>query len=106
MPKIESWSANFSNETLETLLNRVVPKSSGKVTQKNVDEIMALVRSMKLDQVSRIGFAIQDNGETLSFGLEIFMDDIESPDVEFITIPELLQIINQEHQTLCNELGM
>ena len=67
---------------------------------------MALVRSMDLDQTERIGFSIQHKDKTQSLGLVIFMDDIDAPDIEFFTVPDLLKVIQHEHQKLCDELGI
>jgi hypothetical protein len=105
MAKIAEWSANFSFDTLDALLGRVVARS-GAVTDFHRRAIMDFVRSLKDGDEKPLSFEIRHNGERTSLGLRVFMDDPWAPDVSFFAPPEVIEMIAGEHRKLCDELGM
>jgi hypothetical protein len=78
----------------------------GVVTDRHRQAIMDFVRSLNADEEKPISFEISHNGERTSLGLRIFMDDPCSPNVWFFAPPEVVQMIADEHDKLCDELGI
>jgi hypothetical protein len=103
--KIESFSANFDQELFTKLMDRVSAKWPDVLTSERVKEMTAFCLSLQHNEEKPMSFAVQHAGVTTSFGIRGFMDDVEFPDVEFFSFPEIIQTIRDEHQRVCEELG-
>ena len=90
MSRVIEYSANFSSDTLDELLRRVVAATNGFVSDFHHGKVIEFVGSLELEETKPISFAIRPNGQTASLGLSIFMDDIDAPDVSFFGPPDIL----------------
>jgi hypothetical protein len=103
--KIESFSANFDQELFTTLMERVSAQWPEILTPARVKEMTDFCLSLRHNEEKPLSFSVQHAGVTTSFGIRAFMDDIQFPDVEFFSFPEIIQSIKEEHERVCEELG-
>lgn len=103
--KTESFSANFDRELFTRLMERVSAQWPEILTPSRVKELTEFCLSLHHNEEKPMSFAVQHAGQTTSFGIRAFMDDIEFPDVEFFSFPEIIQTIRDEHERVCEELG-
>ena len=103
--KIESFSANYDQELFTKLMERVSAKWPDVLPPARVKEMTTFCLSLQHNEEKPLSFAVQHSGVTTSFGIRAFMDDIEFPDVEFFSFPEIIQTIRDEHARVCEELG-
>src|SRR5260370_34375112 len=99
--KIESFSSNFDQELFTRLMERVRAKWPDVLTPTLVKEMTDFCLSLKHNEERPLSFAVQHDGVTTSFGIRAFMDDIEFPDIEFYSFPEIIQSIRDEHERVC-----
>lgn len=103
--KIESFSANYDRELFTKLMERVSAKWPDVLTPVRVKEMTTFCLSLQHNEEKPMSFAVQHSGVTTSFAIRAFMDDIQFPDVEFFSFPEIIQTIRDEHARVCEELG-
>ena len=103
--KIESFSANYDQELFTKLMERVSAKWPDVLTPARVKEITGFCLSLQHNEEKPLSFAVHHGGITTSFGIRAFMDDLEFPDIEFFSFPEIIQTIRHEHERACEELG-
>lgn len=104
--KIETTSANFSIDTLEALLHRLAPLTDGSFREYHIGKVMELARSIPVGEMRPISFMVTYGGEQSSFGMNIFMDDVDAPDVEFFSSPAFIDQLEREYEKLCDQLGI
>ena len=100
--EIESFSANFDQGLFTKLMERVSAKWPEPA---RVREMTAFCLSLQHNEEKPLSFLVQHEGLTTSFGIRAFMDDIEFPDIEFFSFPDIIQTIRDEHARVCAELG-
>src|SRR5437867_11764955 len=103
--KIESFSANFDRELFTKLMERVSAQWPQVLTSARVKELTEFCASLLHNEEKPMSFAVQHAVVTTSFGIRAYLDDIEFPDVEFFSFPEIIQTIRDEHERVCEELG-
>jgi hypothetical protein len=104
--KIESFSANFDREIFDALLARVSAKWPDVLTPERQKEMTDFCLSLEHNDEKAMSFVVQRDGVTTSFGIRAFMDDLDFPDVEFFSVPEIIRTLEEEHEQLCEELGI
>jgi hypothetical protein len=87
------------------LMARVSAKWPNVLTPARVKEMTDFCLSLEHNEEKPLSFAVQHYGVTTSFGIRAFMDDIQFPDVEFFSFPEIIKTIREEHDRVCEELG-
>ena len=102
--RIESFSANFDREIFTMLMERASMKWPRVLTPARVKEMTEFCLSLQHNEEKPLSFAVQHAGETTSFGICAFMDDIDFPDVEFFSFPEIIATLEREHERICEEL--
>ena len=102
--KIESFSANFDHEIFTVLMDRVSAKWPRVLTPARIKEMTEFCLSLQHNEEKPMSFAVQHAGMTTSFGIRAFMDDINFPDVEFFSFPEIIETLSSEYEQVCEEL--
>lgn len=103
--EIVETSMNFDVKTLENLLNRI-SKKCPTFTEKKLANTMAVVKSMKHDQIKHHNEEIEFDGARFYLGFEFFMDDIDAPDTRFWRTPKFIEWLEQEHEKMCDDLDI
>ncbi len=103
--KIDSFSSNFDLELFTKLMQRVSAKWPDVLTQARIQEVTAFCLSLQHNEEKPLSFTVQHDGGTTSFSIRAFMDEIEFPDIEFFSFPEIIQTIRDEHELVCQEIG-
>src|SRR5437899_3299316 len=91
--KIESFSANFDQVLFTRLMDRTSAKWPDVLTPARVQAMTEFCLSLRHNEGKPMSFAVQHAGSTTSFGIRAFMDDAGFPDVEFFSLPEIIQTI-------------
>ena len=86
-------------------MDRVRAKWPNVLTPARVKEMTDFCLSLQHNEEKPFSFTVQHDGVTTSFGIRAFMDDIQFPDVEFFSFPEIIKTIREEHERVCEELG-
>src|SRR5262245_47304235 len=86
---IATTSMAVDTQMLHTLLNRLSVKIGPSFNQNHIDQVFALVTSMSVNETRPISFSISFEGKTVPLGLSIFKDDIDAPDTEFSSSPDV-----------------
>ncbi|NQZ70828.1 MAG: ankyrin repeat domain-containing protein [Lentisphaeria bacterium] len=101
---IKQTSANFDMDLLKKLLDKIA--SHCEITTDKISDIMAFVQSIPHEDTDKYSTEITFNGVRDKLVLLIFMDDIDSPDVEFFGGKEFIIWLRSAHNQLCEELGI
>ncbi len=105
-PELQESSMTLGMEDLEPFLQRVanlIPRGFG---QTEISQVMRTAKGMALDEEQSMEFSIEFEGKRSTFIVEIFMDDIDTPDPYFFAPPALATAIGQEYVLFSEERGM
>jgi hypothetical protein len=67
---------------------------------------VALANIMAVDEERHLEFAIRHDGQAAAMKVRLFMDDVASPSVYFLSPPRLAKQIDTEIQRFFDELGI
>jgi hypothetical protein len=101
---IESFSANLDQQLFTKLMERVSAKWPEILTPARVQEMTAFCLSLQHKEEKPLRFSVHHQGVTASFGIRASMDDIDFPEIEFWSFPEIIQTIREEYGRVCEEL--
>jgi hypothetical protein len=92
LPKgLAEWSANLDFEDLERVLKTLAACIEEGFTGKEAAEAIGVAEEMRPEQTKAFRFPIAANGNAGELWLMIFMDDVDSPDVQLHAAPELIR---------------
>jgi hypothetical protein len=95
LPKdLEEWSTNLDMEDLEPTLQTLSKCVDSGFGQREIAEVAGVMDEMKHDQTKAFRFPISAHGKTDEVWLVVFMDDIDSPDLEIHASSKLIQKLN------------
>ena len=106
MLELEEASMNFDLENVEAFLNRIskiIPSGYGL---EEVTETFNMVKSTPHDEEREVTYIINFEGDSAKLIIRCFMDDIDAPDLCFLTMHELAEEINHQMEQFCEELGI
>jgi len=96
LPKgLKEWSANLDIEDLEPALQTLSKCVESGFDTLEIAEVAAVVEEMKHDQTKAFCFPVVTNIRKEEVWLVIFMDDIDSPDLEIHASAQLIQKVNK-----------
>jgi hypothetical protein len=104
-PRTEA-SCNFDLDNLETFLTRLPGLISSGFGAGDIQKVVKLARTMNVDDDEQLEFSIEFERKPAALKIQVVMDDYESPDVYFFTVPELAQRISNEMRQFAEELGI
>jgi hypothetical protein len=88
---LDEWSTNLDIEDLQPALEAVAKCVESGFGHREIAEVAGVVDEMEQDQTKAFRFPISANRQKSEVWLVIFMDDIDSPDLEIHAGPELIQ---------------
>lgn len=101
-PRTEA-SCNFDIANLPTFLARIPGLVSSGFGAGEIQKVVQLAKTMNVNDDRQFEFPIEFQGETATLKIQVVMDDYESPDVYFFTVPELAQRISGEMDLFAEE---
>lgn len=104
--KLEESSMNFDAEYVIPFLERLKPLIEDGFSDREISQVRSLLQNMEVDEEKELEFPIKYKGEQSVLRIEIFMDDIDAPDVYFYTHPKLAEEIDKEFEKFADELGI
>ena len=99
-------SCNFDLSNLETFLARIPGLISSGFGAGEIHRVVSLAKDMDINADEQLEFPIEFQGKAVTLKIQVVMDDYESPDVYFFTVPELAQKISDEMGRFVDELGL
>lgn len=106
MSQLSEASMNFDLDTLGPFLNRVSEQVDSGFGNEEIQALMAEVTGMEVDAEMQWNFTVVHRGDSTPLEVQVFMDDIEAPDVAFFTSASLAQEIEEEWAKYTEELGI
>jgi hypothetical protein len=92
LPKgLTEWSANLDFENLEPVLQKLAKCVETGFGVQEIGEVIGVAEIMRPDQTKAFRFPITAKGKPSELWLVIFMDDIDSPDLEIHGSAEVIQ---------------
>jgi hypothetical protein len=96
LPKgLEEWSTNQDMEDLEPTLQTLSKCVQSGFGAKEIAEVAGVVEEMNHDQTKAFCFQVMANKQEEEVWLVIFMDDIDSPDLEIHAGARLIEKFNK-----------
>jgi hypothetical protein len=102
---LEEASANFDLEDLRPFLERVVALLDSGFTPADVEHLASKIAAQRLDSQKVYEYTVVAHGIRTPLRVEVFMDDIDSPDIAFFTEPGLAKRIQAAILTYFDEVG-
>ena len=107
MDNLADTSTNFDLADIRPFLERIASLGviEAGLGPAEIDQLVAWVEGMEVDAEQEAHLTIRYRGQDIPFIVHVFMDDIESPDTEFRTHPDVVQAIRAEIRRYSEELG-
>lgn len=93
--KLEEWSANLDMEQVEPVLKALAKSVESGFGAQEIAEVNGVLEEMKGEQTKAFRFPVTACGANHDVWLVIFMDDVDSPDLEIHSAPELIAKLEQ-----------
>lgn len=95
---------NFDMENVRPFLERV---NSNLSLGLDVDKLVEFTESLEVGEEKRLEFSVQYNGQTLGMIYQVYMDDIDAPDLYlFVETEELETALQSEMVAFAESLGL
>jgi len=95
--RIYEASVNFDYEDVQPFLeqiSKIIPEGFGA---SEIESVISLMKSLEINDEKGLTFSVLFNGKYVDLRIEIFMDDVDSPDVYFYsTLSELAKKIQDQ----------
>jgi hypothetical protein len=99
-------SMNFDGEMVRPFLQRISPFIDSGFGAQEIEAVVICTEDMEVDETQRFRFEIVYAGKPSELRIEIFMDDVDAPDISFYAEPELVEKIEAEMRKYCEELDI
>ena len=103
---IKEASMNFDGENVRPFLERVKPLVESGFADPEIAQVLQMMGRLEIDDEKDIEFSIRYRGKPTVLRIQIFMDDVNAPDVAFFTDPELAKEIETAMSQFADELGI
>jgi len=104
--KLVEASMNFDGEMVQPFLERIAPLIDTGFSKAKIEQVVICTEDMEVDQTEKFRFEIIYAGKPSELQIEIFMDDVDAPDISFYAEPKLSKIIEAEMHRYCEELDI
>ena len=98
-------STNFDGSEVKPFLDRLVPLIDSGFAEQQVNQAVEATKSLDVDAEWERTFVIVYRGDRSLLRLYVYMDDIDSPDIHFLSNPGLVAEIAREIETFIEETG-
>jgi hypothetical protein len=98
-------SMGFDTSTVRPFLERLEVLLEDGFGDPEIQDVMEVIDSLAVDDETEVRYDITFAGEEFPLRIRIFMNDIDSPDIGFITSPDLADRIQEEMTEYAEEMG-
>ena len=98
-------SGNFEVEQLPDFLSRLKTLVDSGFDESEILQVQTIAETMPIDSSKQLEFPIDFKGINTSLKIKLFMDESESPEVSFVTQPDLAEAIDREISAFFRESG-
>jgi len=99
-------SMNFDSDQVRPFLERVKPMIESGFGDGEIAQVLQMMEGLKVDEEKEMELSIRYRGKQTVMRIDIFMDDINAPDMAFHTDPELAKEIDTAMKDFADELGI
>ena len=103
--ELRETSGNFEVDHLQHFLQRVKTLVDSGFGEDEILQVQTAAESMPIDFSKRLEFPVDFKGNPTSLGITLFMDETESPEVSFLTHPDLAETINEQMTRFFEEIA-
>lgn len=103
---LEEASMNFDGENVRPFLKRLKPLVESGFADGEIAQVVQMLERLQIDEEREMEFSIRYRGKPTVLRIQIFMDDVNAPDVAFFTDPELAKEIDSAMEQFAAELGI
>jgi hypothetical protein len=100
------FSANFDSGMVRAFLDRIQQYIESGFGTTEIEQVCQAVVSLPHDQQRALQFDIREAGQDGSLEIRVFMDDIDAPNIYFVSRPDLVTRIKSEFQRFAKEKGI
>ena len=83
---------NLDLDDLEPILGRLSSLVGSGFAAREIADVMGVAEQMDVDQSRRFRFPLPGGGD---LWVELFMDDVDSPDLAVMASPEIIQSLHR-----------
>jgi uncharacterized protein Smg (DUF494 family) len=98
-------SMNFDTSGVRPFLERLEDLLEDGFGDPEIQDVMEVIDSLAVDDETEVKYDITFAGEELPLRIRIYMEDIDSPAIAFVTAPDLADRIQEEMAEYAEELG-
>jgi hypothetical protein len=98
-------STDLTFAQVRPFLERLVPLIDSGFASSEIAEVDRMVRRLRLNQADGLEFPIEFAGKETTLIIEVFMDDIDTYAVYFLTTPDLAERIDRQMQRFLEAMG-
>jgi len=93
--ELQETSWNFEVEELPDFLSRVATLVDSGFGESEIRQVQTIAESMPIDSNKQLDFPIDFKGVSTSLKITLFMDELEIPEVKFLTHTDLAGAIER-----------
>ncbi|MBO9478005.1 hypothetical protein J7382_10700 [Shimia sp. R11_0] len=105
-PVTSEASMNFDAAEVAPFLTRLSNHPQFTFPANMASEVGDTLATIAVDDTKRWRLTCAFDGEDISMDIEVFMDDIDAPDLYFFSTQEAIAVIEQELETFAEEKGL
>jgi hypothetical protein len=99
-------SMSFDTSTVRPFLERLEILLEDGFGDPEIQDIMEVIDSLAVDDETEVRYDVVFAGEDLPLRIRILMNGIDSPDIGFVTAPDLADRIMEEMHEYEEEMGV
>lgn len=105
-PELHEFSTGFDTNWVRPFLERIEPLIESGFDSEEIEEICQFVAKLPREKEGVLEFEVWHAGKRTPLYINVFMDDIDSPDIAFFTSAALAEQIKAECMRYFEELGV
>ena len=98
-------SMSFDTSAVRPFLERLEDLLEDGFGDPEMQDVMEVIDSLAVDDETEVRYDVHFAGEDVPLRIRIYMDGIDSPDIAFITAPDLADRIQEEMTEYQEEMG-
>ena len=96
---------SFDTSAVRPFLERLEVLLEDGFGDPEIQDVMEVIDSLAVDDETEVRYDVTFAGEEIPLRIRIYMDGIDSPEIGFITAPDLADRIQEEMHEYEEELG-
>lgn len=105
MGTVGEASMNFDLELVEPFLQSVSGLMGG-FGPEQVRSVVRIARELAIDEEREVVLPVVYRGKMVELTIQVFKDDEDAPDLYFLTVPELAEVLDARMLAFAEEMGI